>query len=238
MRRRLVEVCKGFAPPADLSGHFDHRRKVLRKIVSSHGDAGRHYVTFLDNHDLNERFHNAQYPEQTKLALTCLMTLQGIPCIYYGTEQELDGRGERREYVREALWGRPSAFASDRPIYRLIRDLTRLRAENPTLRFGRQYFRECSGNGVDFGYSPYPGGVLAFSRILNDRELLIAANASAVQPAQVHVVVDSNLHATGNAWTVLFSTHSQPQAPMPTSTHGGSRTLQVKLAPMEAQVLG
>ena len=238
MRRRLVQICKGFAPPADLAGHFDYRRQVLRNIVSSHGDAGRYYVTFLDNHDLNERFHNTQHPEQTPLALTCLMTLQGIPCIYYGTEQGLDGRGDRREYAREALWGRPGAFASDHDIYRHIRDLTRLRADNPALRFGRQYFRECSGNGIDFGYSPYPGGVLAFSRILNDREVLVAANASPVQPAQVHVVVDSNLHPPGKTWTVLFSTHSQPQAPMPTSTRGALRTLQLKLAPMEAQVLG
>jgi glycosidase len=166
------------------------------------------------------------------------MTLQGIPCIYYGTEQGLDGRGDRREYAREALWGRPGAFRSDHEIYRHIRNLTRLRAENPVLRFGRQYFRECSGNGVDFGYSPYRGGVLAFSRILNDREVLLAANASSVQPVQIHVVVDRNLHAAGKAWTVLFSTHAQPQAPMPTSTHGDLRTLQLNLAPMEVQVLG
>jgi glycosidase len=223
MRRRLVDVCKGFAPPADLAGHFDYRLQVLRKIVSSHGDAGRYYITFLDNHDLNERFHNAQYPEQTRLALACLMTLQGIPCIYYGTEQGLDGRGDRREYAREALWGRPGAFRSDHEIYRHIRNLTRLRAENPVVRFGR---------------SPYRGGVLAFSRILNDREVLLAANASSVQPVQIHVVVDRNLHAAGKAWTVLFSTHAQPQAPMPTSTHGDLRTLQLNLAPMEVQVLG
>ena len=42
-----------------------------------------HYVTFLDNHDLNERFHQPRYVGQTKLALACLMTLQGIPCIYF-----------------------------------------------------------------------------------------------------------------------------------------------------------
>jgi glycosidase len=238
LRRRLVDVCKGFAPPADLAVHFDYRRQVLRKIVSSHGDAGRSYVTFLDNHDLNERFHNAQYPEQTKLALTCLMTLQGIPCIYYGTEQGLDGRGDRREYAREALWGRSGAFTRDHELYGHIRALTRLRAENPALRFGRQYFRECSGNGMDFGYSPDPGGVLAFSRILNDREVLVAANANTLQPAQLHVVVDSSLNAPGKAWRVLFSTHPQPPAPMPTLTHGGRRTLHLKLAPMEAQVLG
>jgi glycosidase len=86
MRKRLVAVAKGFAPPSELARHFDHRREVLKPVVSSHGEASRYYVTFLDNHDLNERFHTARYPDQTKLALTCLMTMQGIPCLYYGTE--------------------------------------------------------------------------------------------------------------------------------------------------------
>ena len=239
MRRRLVGVCKGFTAPSELARHFDLRRETLKTIVSSHGDAGRHYVTFLDNHDLNERFHCAAWPEQTKLALTCLMTMQGIPCIYYGTEQGLDGHGDRREYVREALWGVPGAFSPDHELYQHLRKLTDLRnRQQPALRYGRQYFRPCSGNGVDFDYSPYPGGMIAFSRILNDREVLVVANANTGQTATVHVVVDSNLNAEGRPWTVLFSTNPQPAPPGPTATHGVRRTVQVTLEPMEAQVLG
>jgi glycosidase len=140
IRKRLVAACKGWAPPADLASHFDFRRDTLKKVVSSHGEAGGHYVTFLDNHDLNERFHHAGHPEQTKLALTCLMTLQGIPCLYYGTEQGLDGRGDRREYVREALWGQPNAFATDHTLYQHVRDLSLLRAQQPALRYGDSTF--------------------------------------------------------------------------------------------------
>ena len=33
LRQRLVKVCKGFAPPADLANHFDRRRQVLREII-------------------------------------------------------------------------------------------------------------------------------------------------------------------------------------------------------------
>ena len=89
MKKRLAEVCKGFAPPAVLSEHFDERREKLKKIVSSHGDAGLHYVTFLDNYYLTSRFHNQQFQGQIKIALLCLMTMQGIPCIYYDSEQGL-----------------------------------------------------------------------------------------------------------------------------------------------------
>jgi hypothetical protein len=113
MRKRPVAVCKGFAPPSELATHFDYRRRVLKTVVSSHGDAGRCHITFLDNHDLNECFHNPTSPGQTRLALTCLMTMQGIPCICYGTEHGLWGRRDRREYVREALWGHQNAFSPD-----------------------------------------------------------------------------------------------------------------------------
>src|SRR3954468_12816729 len=79
VRKRLWGVAKGFIPPIELAKHLDDRRNTLRNIVSSHGEAGAHYITFLDNHDLNERFHNSGYTDQTKFALTCLLTLQGIP---------------------------------------------------------------------------------------------------------------------------------------------------------------
>jgi hypothetical protein len=120
----------------------------------------------------------------------------------------------------------------------LIKDLTDLRESQPCLRYGRQYFRQCSGNGIDFGYSPDPGGVIAFSRILNDREVLVAINTSTTQPNTVHVVVDWNLNPNGRTWSVLLSSEPNPAAPPPTATHGVNRTVQVTLQSMEAQVLG
>ncbi|WP_088892431.1 alpha-amylase family glycosyl hydrolase [Leptolyngbya ohadii] len=238
VRKRLVNAVKGFAPPSDLANHLDYRRQILRKYASSHGDASGHYITFLDNHDLNERFHNKAFPDQTKLALTCLMTLQGIPCIYYGTEQGLDGHGDRREYVREALWGRQNAFSPNHELYKHIQELSKLRDEQPALRYGRQYFRKCSGDGMNFSYSPYKGGVIAYSRILNDKELLIVANTSTQQSNSVYVVVDANLNPVGKSWKILFSTQLTPTAPSTSKTHGTFHTVQITLKPMEVQVLG
>src|SRR5512144_300315 len=57
-----------------------------------------------------------------------------------------------------------------------IRDLSRLRQEEPALAYGRLYFREASGNGTDFGLSKGVGGIVSFSRILVDRKILIVAN--------------------------------------------------------------
>ena len=36
---------------------FEHRKQVVHAILSSHGEASRFYVTFLDNHDQKSRFH-------------------------------------------------------------------------------------------------------------------------------------------------------------------------------------
>jgi len=237
MRKRLVSVCKGFSPPSELAGHFDYRRQALKSVVSSHGEAGRYYVTFLDNHDLNERFHNPSWAGQTKCALVALMTMQGIPCIYYGTEQGLDGHGDRREYVREALWGRDDSFSREHELFNVIRDLSQLRKSCPALRYGRQYFRQCSGNGVDFGYSPYPGGVIAFSRILNDREILVVINTGILGEVSLHVVVDSILNPDGREWRILYSTDKDTGAVV-TSTRGQYRTVELSLGSLEARIMG
>lgn len=237
MRRRLIDVCKGDAPPAELANHFEERRKTLRKIVSSHGDAGKHYVTFLDNHDFESRFHNKHFPARTKIALTCLMTMQGIPCVYYGTEQGLDGNGNTREFAREALWALHEPFKETHPLYKLLQDLTTLRNREPALRYGRQYFRACSGNGIDFGFSPFRGGVIAFSRILNDREVLIVANTNTQQGTTVHVVTDSTLNDEGKEWKVLFPFEQHGILPAVSTTRGGFRTIEIALTPAEILVV-
>ena len=68
-------------------------------------------MTFLDNHDQCARFGYtgpAQRADQIVLGLACLLTLQGVPCLYYGTEQGLSGHNldcahSDNSLVREAL---------------------------------------------------------------------------------------------------------------------------------------
>lgn len=237
VRKRLVSIIKGFMPPSALADHYDYRRKALKSVVSSHGEAGRYYVTFVDNHDLNERFHNPLYPEQTKMALAMLMSLQGIPCIYYGTEQGLSGHGNTREYVREALWGIHHAFSENHDIYIAIQELTKVRNENPELRYGRQYFRPCSGNGVDFGYSEYNGGIIAFSRILNNSEVLVVGNTNVNARQKIYIVVDMNLNPLNKEWKILYSNFNQPEKPELTSLQSQCKCVRVSLSPMEVQIL-
>lgn len=208
---RLPAVAKGLAPPTDVAAVYALRKTVEEGVISSHGEAGRFFVTFLDNHDQHSRFrfvepaNPSRYDGQVWAALVCLFSLQGIPCVYYGTEQGLSGSGSVDAAVREALWGRPAAFDENSAFYVVLRDIAKVRAQNPALRYGRQYFRPVSGDGKTFGPSPFAPGVLAFSRILNESETVIVANMDANSGVELSVLVDAVLNPPGASFATLYS---------------------------------
>lgn len=247
----LPNVAKGLAPPSNLVRMYENRRRIERDVLSSHGEATRFFVTFLDNHDLKRRFYFS-FDDQLSLGLACLFSLQGIPCVYYGTEQALHGSGSDPA-VREALWGMPDGFDSGSMFYKVISTIAALRNRQPALRYGRQYFRPISGDGRTFGGSASSPGVLAFSRILNDRELLIVANTNPARSLSISVIVDSALNPPGTDYNILYSNQLRPQAPgsvaeRPKGTvtiheAGGSRTdgpiriVRISLQPSEVQIV-
>jgi glycosidase len=214
-------------------------------------------VTFLDNHDVKERlrFEDPTSPHrfdnQVTLGLGCLMALPGIPCVYYGTEQALKGRGND-EAVRECLWASPSGFDEKSFYYKQIKAMSTVREARPSLRYGRFYFRPLSGDGTQFGLSSFPHGVLAFSRILNDEEVLVVANTSTDTTLALHAIVDGSLNPQGAAFRVLYSNQDTPASPAPVTRrtgvtvqevdgsigHGPVSTVQVTTRPMEVQILG
>jgi hypothetical protein len=125
-----------------------------------------------------------------------------------------------------------------------------LRNNETTLQYGRIYFRELSGNGQDFGLSYGAGAVLAFSRILAAREILIVANPSLTSTFQGFVLADtdtnralpmmkiaySNLATTGGGQMQFFPSVNFYNGPQLTGT-GECVALYTVLAPMEIQIL-
>jgi glycosidase len=264
---KLGPVAKGFESPACLEDLFNLRKKVQdeKHVVSSHGEASRFFVTFLDNHDDYNRFlyprDGGDYSRQLTLAVGCLFGLQGIPCLYYGTEQGLQGtqelygeaydpnRDHKPEHVREALWGKNNAFDRNHSLYQEFQKIAQVRNEEAALRYGRQYFRPVSGNNADFGFSKDKGGAIAFSRILNRREVLVVANTSTVSTFSGWAVVDSRLHDDSSPFQIAYSNHGTAGTPALTSgsvrfydrnnhaSDGWARRLPIQLAPMEIQII-
>ena len=229
---RLPGVAKGWMPPSEVVGVYERRKTVERGVLSSHGEASRFFVTFLDNHDQRNRFFHCpsedplRFADQLTLGAALLFSLQGIPCLYYGTEQGLHGAGQSDAAVREALWGRPGAFSSDHALFHAMETLAAIRASQPALRYGRQYFRQVSGDGARFGISPFTGGVLAFSRILNEDEVLVVANTNTRDPWSGEVLVDLTLNPAGALLDVLFSNKSF--SPQPHAGHNEPVTVIAK----------
>jgi glycosidase len=212
---KLPALAKAMAGVESIRQVFEDRKAAEAGQLSSHGEAGRYFISFLDNHDQQQRIQHPSTPvDQVTLALAVLFSLQGIPCLYYGTEQGLcgtvkpDGTPDlnSNESVREALWGKtPVAFDKTNSKYQIIKALAALRANEPALSYGRLYFREVSGNGADFGHSSGNGGIVAFSRILVDREVVVVANTNPTKSFTGFVIVDRDINATLRQMHVAFS---------------------------------
>jgi glycosidase len=94
-------------------------------------------ATLLDNHDMNRFLWIAGgNADRLKLAATLLLTLPGMPVIYYGTEvglsQRYDGVIENAEARLPMLWGDDQ----DQDLLAHFQHLGRMRAESVALRRG------------------------------------------------------------------------------------------------------
>jgi glycosidase len=222
----LDEVLKGTRPCVDLNNRYTWLRKYYREM----GEAGKYYVTFVDNHDQGHRpfrrFLNGVNDDRLGvLGIGFLLVNLGIPCIYYGTEQGFNGGGDSDVYVRETMfggkWGAFDTqgvhfFNEKHSIYQGIARVAKVRAGEPALRYGRQYFREISGNGKDFGLPGESTCMLAMSRILDTTEILVAANLTMQERAD-YVMVDAKLTSPGRKMRDLLN---------------GERMLEVEKSPM------
>jgi len=128
-------------------------------------------MRFLDNHDV-PRFRSL-VPDAAKMkaALAYLLTMDGVPVLYYGTEQDFAGGGDPDN--REAMWN--SGYAKDGDTYVWMRRLIELRTRHRALRRGDMRFvwssdRTPPGNGA---------GVVAFERFTGDERVLVVINTSA-----------------------------------------------------------
>jgi len=97
------------------------------------------------------------------------------------------------------------AFDETSPLYQKIAGLTATRRNYATLRTGRQYQREVAIGVGPFEF-PRAGELVAWSRILDDEEILCVVNPNDAATKGGRVGVDSTLNRDGAALQVVFAT--------------------------------
>lgn len=220
---KLEGLVKGRTNPAEYFGLF---RNSLLVHKQSHVWFRNKVVTMFDDHDQvrrgtsKARFCAAGDGAQLVLgALALNATSIGIPCIYYGSEQGFDGAGESDRYLRECMFGGPfgsfrshgrNFFHEQSFLYQELAKVLAIRRRRIALRRGRQYLREISGNGDDFGLPEMIGGqlrsIVPWSRILDRAEILCALNTDRDEARTAWVTIDDRLYSEGDQLTCLYST--------------------------------
>ena len=109
----LSGLVKGLLPPSEFFVLYDEHA-----LAGSLRQQGRYIVSVLDDHDMSSRGHKERFAahgappvvyQQAAHAVGVQLTTPGMPSIYYGTEQALDGTEDYHDYTIE-----PKRFAEDR----------------------------------------------------------------------------------------------------------------------------
>lgn len=112
-------------------------------------------------------------------------------------------------------------FDTASPAYLRIRHLAAARATFPALRVGRQYLRPVSPPGRPFDVYA-DGEIIAWSRILDDEEIVIVLNPHGTESRSANVLVDAALNPAGGTMTIVANTGQAGS----TAYQGGNKTGQ------------
>ena len=174
--------------------------------------------TFVDNHDV-DRFLTGGSQAGLKQSLLLMMTLPGIPTIYYGTEQ---GFTEPRAAMFRAGFqsGGRDRFDTSSPLYRYIAEVSALRRSN--LVFSR-------GVPIILKDNAATAGALAYRMSNGSDVALVVLNSSATETLLDNM--DTQL-PTGTVLRGLYGIDGVP-ADVIVGTKG---RLSLKLGPRSGQV--
>ena len=203
--RALVDVVSGTAGTDELA-------KLFRAdpLYEGGAQAALRLPTFTGNHDAGRfpmlmkhfapKMSDEELLRRDMLGHAMLLTLRGVPTIYYGDEQGFVGVGGDQDarqdmfaskvatYNDEKLLGTTSTtaqanFNPNHPLYREIAELARVRTSHPALTRGLQLIR----------YSDDKPGLFALSRFEpgTGREMLLLFNTSTA-PIKANVRVETH----------------------------------------------
>jgi glycosidase len=179
----IREVFSEGRPTDDLTYRLNLQKQLYKDTTR--------LVNFIENHDVG-RFRARATGAKTQEALLLLMTLPGIPVVYYGSEQDFI---ETRASMFGAGWGGNGYdhFATSSPAYSYMKSVVKLRRDNPV--FAR-------GDLTVIADQPKGPGLFAFKRTYQNSRAIALFNSS--DRPIVAVGVDTGLPA-GEKLTVALA---------------------------------
>ncbi len=185
LKRDLIDgVILDGAAPADAVPALETDRSVYAELPQRDGvelSPWQARVAFADNHDMPRLRYWLDDPFAAELAMTVVFTVDAIPAVYYGTEQELDGGWGNAS--REVMWD--TGYRRDTRMYRHIVRLAEIRRQSRALRRGTltvRYASEVSGRDT----AP-DAGLLAWERVDGDQRVLVAISSHPIDEARADV---------------------------------------------------
>jgi glycosidase len=119
-------------------------------------------------------------------------------------------------------------FNENHPVYKRVQHLIDIYRKYPALRYGRQYFRPIRNFGTPFAPGP-AGELIAWSRILDDEEILCVVNGHGVESRGADVLVDASLNPVpSSSFTVIANSAEAGQGSPAGIGHPVGSTVPVK----------
>jgi glycosidase len=221
--RAVVDVVSGAAGTDELA-------KLFRAdpLYEGGAEGALRLPTFVGNHDAGRfpmlmrmvvpKLAGDELMRRDMLGHAMLLTLRGVPTIYYGDEQGFVGKGGDQDSRQDMFASRVASYNADKllgsnsttaqanfnlqhPLYREISELAHIRTSHQALTRGLQLIR----------YSSDKPGLFAVSRFdpANGREMLLLFNTSN-QPVKQEVRVETRSRAFE---TLLGTCASRVDAP-------------------------
>lgn len=223
-------------PTSQIEAHYDQRDELysdqphpLGPTDSEGNGLSSHdlMINFVDNHDIPRFLYDNPSIDALHNALLYIMTIDGIPCIYYGTEQQFDGGND--PFNREPLW--ESGYDTENETFQYIKHLIEVRKDLAPLRRGDLQIRWSTSRTGD----EEDAGIFAFERTYRGETVLVVINTHDDKSSRTNF--EGNAMQTGfSAGTALTNVLDDGSSTDDTATVGSNGELSVEVPPRSGKI--
>jgi glycosidase len=188
-------------------------------------------VNFMDNHDVTRFLFDKPSTAALQNALAYILTEDGIPCIYYGTEQEFNGGNDPTN--RERLWD--TGFRTDGATFQWIQKMIKIRMAYAPLRHGVMSIKWATTHVA----GEEDAGMVAYERNDNGKKVLVVLNTSDSKQSETSQAQmgGSDMLTSFAPGDKLVDILAAPSDPTATFTVGLQGALDVPVAARGARIL-